>query len=191
MRVMRYWIDGLCLHSSGSEAIVQKALDAAAAGRTTITIAHRLSTIKGSDQIIVIGKGSVLEQGDHHDLVARKGAYAALVSAQHLRDTEGEVQDPTTQDADELLAKEAKFMESTGGQPRRADTSRSIASEILHKKEDEEANAPEQRQPGILRLMASLLTIVSDLKWFYVAGTLASVLVGMVRAGYVTYSATS
>ncbi|KAL2912416.1 hypothetical protein HK105_208119 [Polyrhizophydium stewartii] len=67
-----------------SERVVQEALDRVSKSRTTITIAHRLSTVKSADKIVVMSRGTVVEQGDHGSLVARGGAYARLVEAQHL-----------------------------------------------------------------------------------------------------------
>lgn len=63
---------------SESEKIVQDALDAAQEGRTSITIAHRLSTIKDVDVIFVIEKGQVAEQGNHDELLEKKGIYFRL-----------------------------------------------------------------------------------------------------------------
>ncbi|GAA5897581.1 hypothetical protein JCM6882_003523 [Rhodosporidiobolus microsporus] len=79
---------------SASEAIVQDALDRAAAGRTTVSIAHRLSTIKQADQIIVLTAGHILEsamsssEGTAHQLLLRdpEGPYSKLVGAQALRE---------------------------------------------------------------------------------------------------------
>merc|ERR1712048_758090 len=65
---------------SVSERVVQEALDVAKMGRTTFTIAHRLSTIQDCDVIIVIVSGEVVEQGNHEELMERKGVYANLVS---------------------------------------------------------------------------------------------------------------
>ncbi|KAL2914037.1 hypothetical protein HK105_206482 [Polyrhizophydium stewartii] len=67
-----------------SERVVQEALDRASKSRTTITIAHRLSTVKSADKIVVMSRGTVVEQGKHGSLVARGGVYARLVEAQHL-----------------------------------------------------------------------------------------------------------
>ncbi|KAL6475849.1 hypothetical protein MHYP_G00143480 [Metynnis hypsauchen] len=65
-----------------SEKIVQKALDDARQGRTCIVIAHRLTTIQNADIIAVIQDGQVAEQGAHSELMAKQGAYYALVNAQ-------------------------------------------------------------------------------------------------------------
>ncbi|KAI8820019.1 P-loop containing nucleoside triphosphate hydrolase protein [Fimicolochytrium jonesii] len=69
---------------SRSELEVQKAIDRAATGRTTVTIAHRLSTIKNVDQIAVVQDGRVAELGTHNDLVARNGIYAQMCREQNL-----------------------------------------------------------------------------------------------------------
>jgi ATP-binding cassette subfamily B (MDR/TAP) protein 1 len=78
------------------EKIVQAALDKVSQGRTTITIAHRLSTIMKADNIIVLKKGKVVQQGTHEELLSdREGAYWALANAQHLaiEDEHAEVAD--------------------------------------------------------------------------------------------------
>ncbi|KZF22582.1 P-loop containing nucleoside triphosphate hydrolase protein [Xylona heveae TC161] len=67
-----------------SEGVVQAALDAAAVGRTTIVIAHRLSTIKGADNIVVMSRGRIVEQGTHDELLRLRSAYYNLVEAQRI-----------------------------------------------------------------------------------------------------------
>ena len=62
--------------------VVQAALDAASEGRTTIVIAHRLSTVQNADVIAVIHHGRIVEQGTHQQLLALKGTYYSLVTAQ-------------------------------------------------------------------------------------------------------------
>ncbi|WAH38111.1 ABC transporter ATP-binding protein [Alicyclobacillus dauci] len=63
---------------SQTEELVQKGLTAVAKERTTMVIAHRLSTIRHADQILVLDKGRLVEQGTHAELVARGGLYAQL-----------------------------------------------------------------------------------------------------------------
>ena len=67
---------------SESEAAVQRALQTALAGRTSLVIAHRLSTIRDADQILVIDAGRVTERGTHAELLAAGGLYAELYHTQ-------------------------------------------------------------------------------------------------------------
>jgi len=65
-----------------TEFFIQQALAELMWGRTSFVIAHRLSTISGADQVIVIEKGRVVEQGNHEELLAKKGAYNRLYQSQ-------------------------------------------------------------------------------------------------------------
>lgn len=67
---------------SESEAAVQRALDTALEGRTSLVIAHRLSTVRDADQILVVDGGRIVERGDHRSLLARGGLYADLYRTQ-------------------------------------------------------------------------------------------------------------
>ncbi|MCS7203641.1 MAG: ABC transporter ATP-binding protein/permease [Thermodesulfovibrio sp.] len=61
-----------------SEEKIQKALERISKDKTTLIIAHRLSTIKRADKIIVMDKGSVIEEGSHEELLAKRGLYSEL-----------------------------------------------------------------------------------------------------------------
>ncbi|TDW29155.1 ABC transporter ATP-binding protein [Cryobacterium psychrophilum] len=65
-----------------TEVLVQKAMSALRAERTSFVIAHRLSTIRDADLILVMESGRIVEQGSHADLLAAGGAYHALYEAQ-------------------------------------------------------------------------------------------------------------
>ncbi|WP_302477921.1 ABCB family ABC transporter ATP-binding protein/permease [Ruegeria arenilitoris] len=65
-----------------TEQDIKDALARAGEGRTVITIAHRLSTIAESDQIVVLEKGKIIEQGTHDELLRREGRYAQLWNRQ-------------------------------------------------------------------------------------------------------------
>jgi ATP-binding cassette subfamily B protein len=67
---------------SESEAAIQRALETALSGRTSIVIAHRLSTILKADQILVVQDGTIVERGTHAELLAREGLYAELYQRQ-------------------------------------------------------------------------------------------------------------
>ncbi|VDP04804.1 unnamed protein product [Heligmosomoides polygyrus] len=69
-----------------SESVVQRALEKASIGRTTIIIAHRLSTIKNADKIIAMKDGQVVEFGTHDQLLENHGLYYDLVHAQTFTD---------------------------------------------------------------------------------------------------------
>ena len=65
-----------------SERMVQAALDNLMRDRTTLVIAHRLSTIEKADRIVVMYQGRIVESGTHAELLAKKGAYAAMHAVQ-------------------------------------------------------------------------------------------------------------
>ncbi|CAD7804421.1 Lipid A export ATP-binding/permease protein MsbA [Chryseobacterium aquaeductus] len=67
-----------------SEKFVQDALEKMMENRTSLVIAHRLSTIQKADWIVVMERGEIMEQGTHHELIAKKGVYNKLVELQNF-----------------------------------------------------------------------------------------------------------
>jgi ATP-binding cassette subfamily B protein len=65
-----------------TEVLVQQAMSRLMKGRTAFVIAHRLSTIRNADEILVMDKGKIVEQGSHDELMARKGFYFNLYNSQ-------------------------------------------------------------------------------------------------------------
>ena len=65
-----------------TEELVQKAVDKLTEGKTSFIIAHRLSTIKNADLILVMQNGNITEQGNHEELMKKKGFYAELYNSQ-------------------------------------------------------------------------------------------------------------
>jgi ATP-binding cassette subfamily B protein len=63
---------------SESEILIQEALWRLMEGRTALVVAHRLSTVAGMDQLVVLDRGRIIEQGTHRELLTTKGAYAKL-----------------------------------------------------------------------------------------------------------------
>ena len=67
---------------SESEALIQHATQVLTKDRTSIVIAHRLSTIKNADKILVLDKGKIVEEGNHHQLIKKDGYYKKLYDYQ-------------------------------------------------------------------------------------------------------------
>lgn len=65
-----------------TELLIQEALDKLMENKTSFVVAHRLSTVRNADKIIVLGKGRVIEQGNHEELLAQKGYYYNTLKTQ-------------------------------------------------------------------------------------------------------------
>jgi ATP-binding cassette subfamily B multidrug efflux pump len=65
-----------------TEVLIQKAMAKLMEGRTSFVIAHRLSTIRDAELILVMNKGSIIEMGNHQELLAKEGFYADLYNSQ-------------------------------------------------------------------------------------------------------------
>ena len=127
--------------------MVQAALEVAAEGRTTITIAHRLSTIKDAHNIVVMSQGCIIEQGNHTELLERRGAYYNLVTAQSIaavkelaaEDLEAEEAELIRQQSHkEGAADYTEDPDDTFSKLRKTTTGKSASSVVLQGKKDEE-----------------------------------------------------
>ncbi|KIO30809.1 hypothetical protein M407DRAFT_68753 [Tulasnella calospora MUT 4182] len=171
-----------------SEALVQDALDKAAAGRTTITVAHRLSTIRDADQIYVIGNGGVLEHGTHAQLLAEsEGAYAQLVNAQQLKGQESDSEALGKDDkaAEGLMTAaeiEATVAEEVPEALKRTGTRRSLASEVSEKKQREDIEAKDDH--SLFYLLKRMVLICHDDMRLYTLGTLGAIASGLVYPAF-------
>ena len=65
-----------------TEQLIQNSLEQLMRGKTTLVVAHRLSTLLNMDRILVFGKGRIVEDGTHAELLAKNGLYKSLWSAQ-------------------------------------------------------------------------------------------------------------
>ncbi|CAF3866704.1 unnamed protein product [Rotaria magnacalcarata] len=129
---------------SVSEKIVQEALNQACKGRTTIVIAHRLTTIQNADQIYVLDKGSVIEQGTHETLIAKDGGkYQSMVKIQQVEET--------YEDSDDMMAIEIIRKQSENFIP--FERSRLISGSVTTD-EDKDSSKPLKQRNVFLRLLA-------------------------------------
>ena len=65
-----------------TEVLIQDAFNQLMKGRTSFIVAHRLSTIQNADRILVMKDGSIIEQGNHEELLEQKGFYYKLYNSQ-------------------------------------------------------------------------------------------------------------
>jgi ATP-binding cassette subfamily B protein len=91
-----------------TEALIQSALEVLKKGRTTFIIAHRLSTIRSADQILVLHRGKIVEQGAHDELMERKGRYYQMYQLQQGAQGEA-IADGSTRSADTLSTASASL----------------------------------------------------------------------------------
>ncbi|KAF9407280.1 hypothetical protein HW555_012637 [Spodoptera exigua] len=157
---------------SASEAKVQKALDAAAAGRTTIMVSHRLSTVLNADRIVFLDKGEVVEEGTYIELIAKKGRFYQL-AAENQVETE-EITTPAS--TDKVPSKHAKIQK-----PKRVksiDSLESHESSVSSVSSDGSVQEEEKEEPEYNPTTWEILKLCAPEKWLMVAGVFAAVAVG-------------
>lgn len=155
-----------------SETVVQQALDRASEGRTTIVIAHKLATIRKADNIVVMSKGRIVEQGDHDSLIANDSVYAKLVRIQSLAvraNADRESTDTTDKESD------IEVDTNADGDLRKPLTRYpSSVQELMERKIDRD-NYDLHKQLGILAVIIRLVKETPGAAWSYVFATLGVV----------------
>ncbi|KAL7935562.1 P-loop containing nucleoside triphosphate hydrolase protein [Trichoderma chlorosporum] len=143
-----------------AEGIVQRALDRASEGRTTIVIAHKLATIRKADNIVVMKKGKIVEQGTHAGLMKQDGTYAQLVRIQDLAvsknqsDTESEDQeDEKTNDPADLVKSITRY---------------ATKDQVRLEQQKERDNYENYKKLGFLSVVWKLVVDHPELRWAYI-----------------------
>jgi ATP-binding cassette subfamily B (MDR/TAP) protein 1 len=151
-----------------AEGIVQRALDEASQGRTTIVIAHKLATIRKADNIVVMSQGSIIEQGSHEDLMNRNGAYSRLVQAQNLTVKSPEPRATADNEDGEGIGA-LKMVEKTA----------TAVSELANTDRDwNPTNYDDHSHAGFLNVVLRLIRESPELKWVYILLLLSCVAAG-------------
>lgn len=157
-----------------AEGIVQKALDSASKNRTTIVIAHKLATIRNADNIVVMTRGKIMEQGRHEQLVSKNDIYAALVKAQdlapaHIEKTHDSEDTNTPEDSSEQNDDHVKPVHSLA----RVQTAETQLLATLKDREDYELF----EKSGIIHNIWKLLKGTPEI-WFWFTVTMATCIAG-------------
>lgn len=149
-----------------AEGVVQEALDRASKGRTTIVIAHKLATIRKADNIVVMSKGHIVEQGTHETLLAAEGVYANLVSVQDLAvtgsdsDSDGDDTDATVINQGDVVIDPADL--------KRTLTRQNTDAELCVEKEEDQDSYEHYKRLGLVGVIVRLVKESPDLTWAYV-----------------------
>ncbi|OTB18178.1 hypothetical protein K445DRAFT_314988 [Daldinia sp. EC12] len=144
-----------------SEEIVQKALDNVSKGRTTIMIAHKLATIRNADNIVVMEKGRIIEQGTHSSLLERNGVYSRLVRAQDLSVTKQTFDSGSSDEVDE---------KHEDGEPATLTKSLTRYSTSTNRRLEKHLAQDDfdlWKPVGLLRTVWLLVVSTPELKWTY------------------------
>eukprot|EP00079_Xenopus_tropicalis_P036309 XP_017950080.1 PREDICTED: ATP-binding cassette sub-family B member 5 isoform X5 [Xenopus tropicalis] len=149
---------------TGSEAVVQAALDKARKGRTTIVVAHRLSTIWTADVIVVIDNGAVAEQGTHSELMEKKGIYFSLATAQTVQLSDDN--ETTEKNQNGIIYEKASLIQRFNSQT-------SLKSKILEDEDEEEESKKDLPTVSFFQLLK-----LNRSEWPYI-------LLGIIAAGVI------
>lgn len=151
-----------------AEGIVQKALNNVSKDRTTIVIAHKLATIREADNIVVMAKGRILEQGTHGSLLAANGAYARLVQAQTLTsNTNADVPDTSSTSDEEDEGKNEQ--EQTEVELSRSLTRYATADRAHLQRLSDRDNYENFEQYGLFGIVVAMVRATPELNRIYAA----------------------
>lgn len=148
-----------------AEGIVQKALDNVSKDRTTIVIAHKLATIREADNIVVMAKGQILEQGTHSSLLAANGAYARLVQAQTLTSSAASDVADSSSTSDE--EEEAKKEQHTEIELSRSLTRYATADRLHLQSLGDRDNYENFKQYGLVGTVLQMMRVTPELNKIY------------------------
>ncbi|KAF5489359.1 Leptomycin B resistance protein pmd1 [Colletotrichum siamense] len=155
-----------------AEGIVQQALDSASKNRTTVVIAHKLVTIRNADNIVVMNKGKIVEQGKHDELVALGGNYAKLVKAQDLSVKEKGSTDESSEDDSTEAAEPVQSL---------AKYDTEAAQRLVSFKDKEDFKL--YKQTNLVHTIVKLIRSTSEIKMWYCSAFVVCVLGAAVYPG--------
>uniref|UniRef100_A0A8C6YJ70 Phosphatidylcholine translocator ABCB4-like n=1 Tax=Nothoprocta perdicaria TaxID=30464 RepID=A0A8C6YJ70_NOTPE len=170
-----------------SESVVQAALDKAREGRTTVVVAHRLSTVRNADCIAVFEGGIVTEQGNHSELMERKGIYYKFVNMQvffsvNYTDVESSEKDENVLSVKKSVSESELDESLIKGGLRRRSTRRSFRRPGENGDPEEKTKLPDIEVPP-----ASFLKIMklNKTEWpYFVAGTTCAIINGALQPAF-------
>ncbi|XP_055915259.1 multidrug resistance protein homolog 65-like [Eupeodes corollae] len=162
-----------------SEKLVQKALNAASKGRTTIVVSHRLSAIRDADRIVFIHEGQAVEDGSHEELMQLRGRYFNMVTAHEYNDDDVNEED--------ILEKEKPFditfdqtsinLEKNELNKQRLSNASTIAKRV-------HSNSDLQEETQFVRTFKRLLKIARKEWCLLIMGTVFAMMYGCIQPAY-------
>ena len=155
---------------AASERLVMDAVRKTAInGTTVVMVAHRLSTVMDSPNIVLMGSGKIMEQGDHAELMRLDGAYTSLINAQRLTET-------PAREIPQSVLKEKEVVESTP-------ISESSNTDTLVGEKQESQPELKAAKSGFFRLLGRCLALAKSDSPLIVVGLIASLISGGIILG--------